>query len=152
MVTSTVVKEIDNIAGEWHEVNGTIDAKDAYQLRVTVNLDKNSTITLKNDNGEYYAIDVKGGIREIFAHRNAHTGVVGFNGSFSLPSMRAPLKVTGDKVVLDFFVDQSSVEIFTAEGTMAMTNLVFPSSIYNRVEVEGAEYKCEVRSLNSIWR
>ena len=128
------------------------NAKDAYQLRVTVNLDKNSTITLKNDQGEYYAIEVKASVREIFAHRNAHTGEVAFNNNFSLPSMRAPLKVEGDKVVLDFFVDQSSVEIFTQQGTMAMTNLVFPSSIYNQVEVEGAEYKCEVRSLKSIWR
>ena len=152
LVTSTVVKEIDNIAGEWKEVNGAIDAKDAYQLRVTVNLDKNSTITLKNDMGEYYTVDVKASVREIFAHRNAHTGKVDFNGNFSLSSMRAPLKVTGDKVVLDFFVDQSSVEIFTQQGTMAMTNLVFPSSIYNSVEVEGADFKCEARSLKSIWR
>ena len=152
LVTSTVVKEIDHIAGEWKEVNGTIDAKEAYQLRVTLNLDKNSTITLKNEKGEYYAIDVKASVREIFAHRNAHTGDVSFSGEFSLPVMRAPLKVEGDKVVLDFFVDQSSVEIFTQQGTMAMTNLVFPSSIYNRVEVEGAEFKCEARSLKSIWK
>ena len=33
-----------------------------------------------------------------------------------------------------------------------MTNLVFPSSIYNQVTVEGAESKCEFRSLKSIWR
>ena len=43
-------------------------------------------------------------------------------------------------------------EIFTQQGTMAMTNLVFPSSIYNSVEVEGADFKCEARSLKSIWR
>ena len=65
--------------------------------------------------------------------------------------MKAPLKVEGGKVTLDVFVDQSSVEIFTAEGTMSLTNLVFPSSIYNQLMVEGAMSECQVRKLNRVW-
>ena len=46
--------------------------------------------------------------------------------------MQAPLNTKGTTVTLDLFVDQSSVEIFTENGSMSMTNLVFPKSIYNR--------------------
>ena len=57
----------------------------------------------------------------------------------------------GNKTFPALFVDQSSVEIFTAEGTMSLTNLVFPSSIYNQLTVEGAMSECQVRKLNRVW-
>ena len=65
--------------------------------------------------------------------------------------MRTPLNVDGDKVAIDLFVDQSSVEIFTKDGAMAMTNLVFPNSIYDALTVSGATYEAQVRSLTRIW-
>lgn len=54
-------------------------------------------------------------------------------------------------MVLDVFVDQSSVEIFTENGLMAQTNLVFPRSIYNRL-VGNVKLKAKVRPLSSIWK
>ena len=65
---------------------------------------------------------------------------------------QTPLCVNGNSVTLDIFVDQSSVEVFTQEGTMALTNLVFPSSIYNQLSVEGAAAECQVRQLKRIWK
>ena len=120
LLCSTVVKEIDNIAGPWQDIDGAINAPDAYQLRV--------------------------------AHRTSVSGNTRFNGTFSIPSMRAPLNTTGNTVTLDIFVDHSSVEIFTADGTMAMTNLVFPQSIYNKVTVNGANNTKKVRAFKSIWK
>jgi len=35
---------------------------------------------------------------------------------------------------------------------MALTNLVFPSSIYNQLSVEGAAAECQVRQLKRIWK
>ena len=67
---------------------------------------------------------------------------------FSIPSISVPVRGSGDEVELHFFVDQSSVEIFTADGTSAATVLVFPSQMYDRFTgAAGAEY----RELNSIW-
>lgn len=146
-----VVNEIDKIAGSWQKANITIDAKDAYQLRLTINLDKNSTITLSNNIDEKYVIDILATARTLKVHRNATTGRTNFNGSFSIPSMQAPLNTDGNKVTLDLFVDQSSVEILTKEGTMSMTNLVFPQSIYNNLNITGADYEAQVRQLSRIW-
>lgn len=152
LLTCAVVNEIDKIAGTWQNVDATIDAKDAYQLRLTLNLDKNSIITLSNDIDEKFVVDVNAAARSIIAHRTSASGATSFNGTFSIPSMQAPLKVSGNTVTLDFFVDQSSVELLTAEGTMSMTNLVFPQSIYNRITVTGAECKVQARVLTSIWK
>lgn len=152
ILCSTVVKEIDQIAGQWQKTDGAFNAKDAYQLQLTLGLDKNTTVTLSNGNGERFAFDVNAAARTLIAHRTSASGKVGFNGSFSLPSMNAPLNVSGNEVTLDIFVDQSSVEIFTQQGTMAMTNLVFPQSIYNSLTVEGATCEAKVRELKSVWK
>ncbi len=152
LLTCAVVSEIDKIAGSWQNAGTTFDAKDAYQLRLIFNLDKNTTITLSNNQDEKYVIDINASARTLTAHRTAATGRTNFNGSFSIPTMQAPLNSEGSTVTLDLFVDQSSVEILTKNGTMSMTNLVFPQSIYNRFSVTGANCEAQIRTLNSIWK
>ena len=152
LLASTVVREIENIAGEWQTAEGTLDVTDAYQLRINIALDKNSTITLANQMGEKFVIDLNAATRTLTAHRTAASGQTAFNGTFSIPSMNAPLNTDGQSVTLDIFVDQSSVEIFTLDGRMAMTNLVFPQAIYNSLTVTGADRQAQVRRLKSIWR
>ncbi len=152
LLTSTVVKEIDKIAKEWKPAGSGWDAFAAYQLRLTVGLDQNTTITLSNDKGEKLVVEVYGSSRLVAVKRNANTGEANFNGTFSIPSMQGPICTEGDKVTLDLFVDQSSVELFTQEGTLSITNLVFPSSIYNRLQTSGASVEAQVRELSSIWK
>ena len=148
-----VISEIDKIAGQWQKTDATLDVQDAYQLRLTLNLDldKNSTITLSNSTDEKYVIDINASTRTLTTHRTAASGKTSFNGSFSIPSMQAPLNVEGNTVTLDLFVDQSSVELFTNDGAMSMTNLVFPQSIYNRFTVIDADCEAQYRTLSSIW-
>lgn len=152
VLTSMVVSEIDKIAGSWQDVTGTIDAKSAYQLKLKIQLDKNSTVTLRNDNDELFSFDINANARTITAHRTSATGKTSFNGTFTIPSIQAPLMVTGNTTTIDIFVDQSSVEIFSENGRMAMTNLVFPQNIYNHIDISGAACEMQVRSMNSIWR
>ena len=151
LLASTVVSEIDKIAGNWQTAGTSLDVKDAYQLRIKLNLDKNSTITLGNSSDEKFSIDINAQDRRLTAHRTSASGQTGFNGTFSVPSMQAPLCVTESTVTLDIFVDQSSVEIFTSTGSVSMTNLVFPKSIYNTLSVVGDTYEAQVRKLNRIW-
>ena len=151
LLANTVVSEIDKNAENWQKAGSSLDVKDAYQLRITLNLDKNSTITLSNSSDEKFVLDVNASTRTLTAHRTSATGQNSFNGAFSVPSMQAPLNVTGNIITLDLFVDQSSVELFTQNGSMSMTNLVFPKSIYTDINVTGASYEAQVRKLKSIW-
>jgi fructan beta-fructosidase len=152
LLTGTVVKEIDQIASSWQKAETSLNVEDAYQLRLTLSMDKNAVITLSNAADERFVIDVNASSRTLTAHRTSVTGRTSFNGTFSVPSIQAPLNTNGDQVTLDLFVDQSSVELITQEGTMSMTNLVFPQSIYNRLEVSGADYEAQVRQLSRIWK
>ena len=160
LLCSTVAKEVDQIADKWQDLTlqggkaafTGMTNKSAYQLRLTVALDRNATITLGNDNDEQFVIDVNAASRTVTAHRTSATGKTSFNGTFSIPSMQAPLCVDGESVTLDFFVDQSSVELFTENGSMAMTNLVFPSAIYNQLSVKGTATKAQLRTLKRVWK
>ena len=151
-----MVSEVDKIASQWQNVSSEalpLDAKkSAYQLRINVSMDQNSTITLSNSKDEKFVIDIRSSDRTLTARRNAATGRVDFNGSFSIPSMQAPLNVEGNTVVVDLFVDQSSVEIVTQDGAMSMTNLVFPTSIYDQLTISNANCSAQVRSLSRIWQ
>ena len=151
ILTNKVVEEIDKIAGAWKKIENEFNDGDAYQIKIQINLDQNSAITLKNDEGERFVFEINSESRKIIVNRNAATGKTDFNGAFIAPSIEAPLNVFGQSVILDIFVDHSSIEIFTENGSMSMTNLVFPSSIYNRLSVEGANFSAQIRTLKNIW-
>lgn len=152
LLSSKVVSEIDQIADPWQAANGAFDAGDAYQLRLNIPLDKNTTITLSNDADEKFEVTVNATSKILLVKRNASTGQVNFSATFSVPSMQAPLYTDGNTVILDLFVDQSSVEILSENGLTSMTNLVFPQKIYNRISMLGADCKAQVRKLKSIWK
>ena len=151
LLTNTVVEEIEKIAGSWKRVTDEFEPGFAYQLKLQINLDKDSVITLQNSEGQRFVFEINSSSRKLIAYRNGATGKSDFNGKFVIPSLEAPLNVFGHTVTLDFFVDQSSVEVLTENGSMSMTNIVFPSSIYNRLSVEGAYFTGQIRPLNSIW-
>lgn len=63
-----------------------------------------------------------------------HSGNVGFNASF--PSIdRAPVTVKDGKIALHIYVDWSSVEVFTDDGTLAMTDQIFPDASSTGVQL-----------------
>lgn len=62
------------------------------------------------------------------------SGNVSFSDAFSTITS-AP--TYGKLRQVRIFVDKCSVEAIDADGKMAMTNLVFPSSPYNKLSVKG---------------
>ena len=104
---------------------------------MVVNLKGNATITLSNDKGEkvvmYY--DAKA---ETFSMDRTKSGKMDFSNDFAATT-KAP--TYGKISQLRIFIDKSSIEVFDAEGKMAMTNLVFPTKPYNKVTVKGGKYQ-----------
>ena len=104
---------------------------------MVVNLKGNATITLSNDKGEkvvmlYYAK------AETFSMDRTKSGKMDFSNDFAATT-KAP--TYGKISQLRIFIDKSSIEVFDAEGKMAMTNLVFPTKPYNKVTVKGGKYQ-----------
>ena len=149
MLSTTIVKELDNIAGEWQLAqDGICREGDAYEMKVVLDPKENASFSVRNDIGEYLEISVNASAGKIIAKRTSATGDISFNGSFSLPSIAAPYNKTLDTLELHIYVDKSSVEIISEDGTTVLTCLVFPSIPYDRlIGVDEVYY----RPLKSIW-
>lgn len=150
-VGSSVVKEIDGIAGSWSDINGTLPEAAAYHVQVSLDMTSAHTLSLSNAKGEHYDIEVRAGNHSLVVRRNANSGTTTFHNLFALPAITAPIYGSASAVTLDIFIDQSSVEVITADGTTSITNLVFPSSIYNKVEIDGKSAG-KVRALKRVWK
>lgn len=153
LLANTVVKEVEGIAGEWKEVvsGSKMPVDKAYRLKMTVDMSKNNSFTLSNEKGEKVEFTVNASARKLIMKRNAATGSTSFAGNFSLPSIQAPLNVDGDRVTLDIYVDSASVEVFTENGSMSMTAIAFPSSLYGILTADGIS-DVKVRNLDRIWK
>lgn len=151
LLSSKVVREIDGIAEEWKDVNGEeLGVDGPYQLQLTFELSDGGKFMLENGQGE--SMDYNITSSELVAERTAKSGVVGFSDKFVVGSIKAPFNTEGNTVTLDIFVDNSSIEVFTENGSMAQTNLVFPQSIYNRLKTDNMNIvRARVRALRSIW-
>ncbi len=151
LLATTVVKEIDAIAGEWTPAaDGHIAsaASGAYEAKFTVSTKTASTFRLENGQGQYLQFEVNPAAGKLVAARTSTTGETKFHDLFSIPSVAAPLNVEGDEIELHVYVDHSSVEVLNADGTMALTMLVFPTEPYNMISgVADVTY----RPLSSIW-
>lgn len=152
LLANTVVSEIENIAGDWIDVIGEeLGVDGPYQLRLDINLDSDKSFSLANASGEYLEFNIDVVNRKLITMRTGKTGAYDFSNEFSVPSIKSPLNTVGNTVTLDIFVDQSSVEIFTENGSMAQTNLVFPNSIYNMFKCDNENIVAKVRTLQNIW-
>ena len=72
--------------------------------------------------------------QQTFAMDRTKSGDVSFSEAFPATTI-APTH--GALKQLRIFIDHSSIEVFDADGKMAMTNLVFPSEPYNTIKVKG---------------
>ncbi len=150
LVAGTVVPELESIAGDWQPAAGDFPDGQAYHLQVKADLGTVTTMSLANKAGEHFDFTVDGPQRKLLVKRNAATGRVDFASNFSLPMIQSPLNTTGSEVTLDIYIDHSSVEIITADGSMSQTNIVFPKSVYNSFTADKA-VDAKVRPLQRIW-
>ena len=97
---------------------------------------KNQTeIVLSNTKGEQVTMKYDGQ-QQTFTMERMKSGDVSFSEAFPAVTV-AP--TFGTIKQLRIFIDRCSIEVFDAEGKMAMTNLVFPSEPYNTLKVKGGK-------------
>jgi levanase/fructan beta-fructosidase len=97
---------------------------------------KNQTeIVLSNTKGEQVTMTYDGQ-QQTFTMERVKSGDVSFSEAFPAVTV-AP--TFGTVKQLRIFIDRCSIEVFDAEGKMAMTNLVFPSEPYNNIKVKGGK-------------
>jgi levanase/fructan beta-fructosidase len=115
---------------------------DACELIIDVK--GNMELVLSNSKGEQVVMNYDAR-QQTFAMDRTKSGDVSFSEAFPATTI-APTH--GALKQLRIFIDHSSIEVFDADGKMAMTNLVFPSEPYNQMKVKGGKvtiYEIDVK-------
>lgn len=121
------------------EVMSAFASKPAKRLsdacRIDVRLRANTIITLSNGQGETVTMNYNAK-NETFEMDRTKSGDTSFSSNFATV-IKAP--TYGKINTLQIFIDKSSIEVFDADGKMAMSNIVFPSSPYTQLTVKGGK-------------
>ena len=120
-------------AKEMDAARGKKIARPTDRCEIVVTLKGDARITLSNGSKERVVLDYDADMASLDFDRR-HSGQSSFSDAFPTV-VTAP--VHGTLRTLRIFIDKSSIEVFDADGRLSMTNLVFPSSPYNRISVKG---------------
>ena len=116
-------------------VRGQKVKKPTEACEIVVDVKSQAEIVLSNAKGEQVTMRYDGQKRT-FSMDRTKSGDVSFSEAFPCETV-AP--TYGTVKQLRIFIDRCSIEVFDAEGKMAMTNLVFPSEPYNQLKVKGGK-------------
>ncbi|MDE6007111.1 MAG: DUF4980 domain-containing protein [Muribaculaceae bacterium] len=102
-------------------------------------------IELKNSEGEKVVMDYKVADHTLSFDRK-ESGVINFSQDF--PSITvSPTFETDGKISLRIFIDKSSIEVFGNNGRFVMTNLVFPTTPYNKLSISSTGGNARIENL-----
>ena len=109
--------------------------KPAEACEIVVDVKGSMELTLSNTKGEKVVMTYDAQ-QQTFAMDRTQSGQVDFSEAFPYVTT-APTH--GAVKQLRLFIDRCSIEAFSSDGKMAMTNLVFPSEPYNTIKVKGGK-------------
>ncbi|WP_373496412.1 glycoside hydrolase family 32 protein [Aquiflexum sp.] len=147
LVASRPVKEIEKLRKESKTVSGTsIELENDLAEVILSPNQADFKIHISNEKGEIVTIEKAGG--ELKFDRTK-SGLSDFSKVFAAVH-KAPLNGIAVESIR-IFIDRSSIEIFVNEGELAMTELVFPTSPYTKINLEGFTDRNSLYYLSGIW-
>ncbi len=120
---------------EMLDVRGAKIKNPTEACEILIDTKSQTEIVLSNTKGEQVTMKYDGQ-QQTFTMERVKSGDVSFSEAFPAVTI-AP--TFGSVKQLRIFIDRCSIEVFDAEGKMAMTNLVFPSEPYNTLKVKGGK-------------
>ena len=115
-----------------------------FEIDMTFTAREGSRVTLRlsNELGEHADLVFDG---KTYTFDRSESGITDFSNDFAVPTVAPASDAKEQRVRL--IVDLSSIEMFDGNGWWAMTNLVYPETPYNKVEVISENGTCKVKSL-----
>ena len=110
-------------------------------MKFTARKGSKVTIRLSNENGEHADLVYDG---NSYIYDRAESGIVDFSQDFAVPTT-APASPAAEQHIR-MILDVSSVEMFDGKGWWAMTNLVYPTAPFTKIEVISENGTCRVKS------
>ncbi len=112
-------------------------------------------IEWSNGQGEFYRFGYDGKTQLFYSDRRK-SGKIDFSEAFAKKIHLAPRFTKDRRLKLHFFMDAASVEIFTDDGQVVMTEILFPSQPYHQLKTfntgtKATLKKAQAYELKSIW-
>ncbi|SNS51000.1 fructan beta-fructosidase [Belliella buryatensis] len=146
-LASRPVAELKKLRSKSMEVTGELINLDSDLLEIGLeSLGGDFEMVFSNNEGDNLLITKVGD--EISIDRS-QSGLVDFSDQF--PAVhRIPLLGIQVKDIR-IFLDRSSIEIFINDGESVITELIFPTSAYTVLSLQGIDPKVQIHHLKSIW-
>jgi fructan beta-fructosidase len=132
-----------------------------YEIDLTFELDPNETgdvacgFILSNDMDKAFKVEYNHQARQVITDRN-RSGATDFSDDFT-GIQSAPYQISEEgEIRFHAFVDMSSIELFVDQGSPVMTELCFPESGYNQIQIYSSRPSVSIQKgtiyrLQSIW-
>lgn len=149
-------KRISQINNSLRNVIGTALSTPTFKqfelkAKVSVNNKNGFSLKFKKSGLQYGELIFDFINKEIIFDRSRIGGpVLGADPNFKDVQV-APLIIENGFIDLQLFVDNSSVELFTAGGKVVMSNLIFPDSTSNKIELSSFDDDFSFEEFN-IWK
>lgn len=147
LVASRPVTEIEKLRKESKTVSGNSFELENELAEIILSPNQEDfKIHISNEKGEAISFEKSG--QELQFDRT-QSGMIDFSQEF--PAIhKAPLNGIVVKSIR-LFIDRSSIEIFINEGELVLTELIFRTSPYTKVSLEGCADSNSLHYLNRIW-
>lgn len=167
-LVSKPVREMEGLREKTHalpttSLTGSLDLTAEFGLaspllQIGVVLDPSDTnsgqigLAFSNSSGQSFRLGVDLETNQVFIDRT-EAGEKDFEASFAGKHTAPLVQLPSGQLHLHVLLDVSSVELFAQEGAVVMTDLFFPDTPYDQVEVfgEGEIVKGTVWELGGIW-
>lgn len=119
------------------------------ELSLTVklpdNLQTDFSILLTNDQGEHYSIGLSAAFNEFFSDRTK-AGKNDFSPKFANERHTVSRTKRDKNLLLHFYFDTASCEMFADDGEVVMTETFFPSSDFNHIKLVASNGEVLIKS------
>ena len=147
LVASRPVKEIEKLRKDSKTVSGTIINMENELTEVILFPNQEAfKIQLSNEKGEMVIIESSG---QNLIFDRSKSGIIDFSPEFSNVHQ---IPLNGINVEnIRMFIDRSSIEVFINEGELTLTELVFPTAPYTKINLAGFAEGNTIHYLKGIW-
>lgn len=147
------VKELGLLEEGWKNFKGSVKVQAPFEVRLTTGAVSSFKVVLSNDAGERAVVGFDKGAGQWYVDRRG-AGKEDFHKDFA--GRHTAARISEDKVLsLTLVVDVASLELFADGGLTVMSELVFPSKPYDKIEVVGEDgvvmRVLQVTKLKRIW-
>jgi fructan beta-fructosidase len=148
LVSSSPIAELEALRAKSFPIEGNEFALESelLELELTPNSSQFSLV-FSNPNAEQLVLKSNG--KELILEREK-SGLVDFEKGFG-NEQKAYLEGLTIRN-LKIYLDRSSIEVFVNGGEMVMTSIIFPTTPYDSIQLDGFETFNQLHTLKSIWR